>query len=470
MGRAKNGEGSISGSDARDYYHYKVQTSVINPNGSPYVVHTTSTISGEDAKKKGLKKKKEAERQEKLSVRGKYTGKETFQFWVKAFMDYKHSSTVTKNRWVDSTYNAYCNLMNTHFFKKNIRLKSMQIHSLNVNVFQEYYDMLALPNENGDVLGEKSRRNIKGVLVKTIAFINKNGFELENYADRAYVPIQKTDEVPLDYTGEDEEKKAVFDEEDIQKIWDGAQSNIFKYGFGYALMLATGIRSQELFGITQDLIEISDDKSSGSIKICKAVAKRRNPVTGKKERYLKTTKNRDTRIVYLDRCGVECVEKLQKAMKFYNNRVSNDKNLLIYDFKGDFVNSDVFGSEFHRFCLKFGIDLPENTGPHMLRHTFVTVNNVKYDVNPLITAYAAGHRDLATDIKTYSHVSEDDVRKKIINPFNQPNRDRRTEVQEPQVSGASADLNKLSGDDLQKAFDLYQQLKMIFEKNEDSNI
>ena len=211
-------------------------------------------------------------------------------------------------------------------------------------------------------------------------------------------------------------------------------------------MLCTGIRSQELFGITNDLITISEDEKSGSIKICKAVGKRRNLITGKRERYLKVTKNTDTRMVYLDEVGVECVKKLRQAMKMHNTNVPNDKNLLIYDSFGNFVELDVFNSEFHRFCIRFNIDLPERRGAHMLRHTFITINNVKYNINPIITAKAAGHKDLSTDINVYSHVSEEDIRRQIVNPLQQ-------------------DVKKedMTSEQLLQLKEIYEKLKLLFE-------
>ena len=447
MGRAKNGEGSVSGPDARGYYHFKVHTKVIKPNGAVYVVHTTSTISAEDAKKKGLKKKREVERQEKLGTTGKYTGKETFAFWVREYMEFKHTHCVSKNRWTDSTYTSYNNLMNPHFFKKDNKLKSLQFHNLTVKAFQEYFDLISQENEDGKSLGLKNRQNIRSVMIKTIDFINNQGYDLDNFAAQAYVLDPKRDEVDINYAGEEEEiGKTFFDDDDIKKIWDGVQSNIFKYGYGYALMLCTGIRSQELFGITNDLITISEDEKSGSIKICKAVGKRRNSITGKRERYLKVTKNTDTRMVYLDEVGVECVKKLRQAMKMHNTNVQNDKNLLIYDSFGNFVELDVFNSEFHRFCIRFNIDLPERRGAHMLRHTFITINNVKYNINPIITAKAAGHKDLSTDINVYSHVSEEDIRRQIVNPLQQ-------------------DVKKedMTSEQLLQLKEIYEKLKLLFE-------
>lgn len=447
MGRAKNGEGSVSGPDKNGYYHFKVHTKVIKPNGAIYVVHTTSTISAEDAKKKGLKKKREVERQEKLGIQGKYTGKENFEYWVREYMEFKHAHCVSKNRWTDSTYTSYNTLLNPNFFKKDNKLKTLQLHNLTVKAFQEYFNLISQENEEGNVLSLKNRKNIRGVMIKTIEFINNQGYDLENFAAQAYVIDPKLDEVPIDYTGEEEEEgKTFFDDEDIKKIWEGVQSNIYKYGYGYALMLATGIRSQELFGITNDLITISEDGKSGSIKICKAVGKRRNLITGKRERYLKVTKNTDTRMIYLDEIGVECVKKLRQAMKTHNSNVQNDKNLLIYDVKGNFVELDVFNAEFHRFCIKFNIDLPERKGAHMLRHTFITVNNVKHNINPIITAKIAGHRDLSTDINIYSHVSEEDIRRQIVNPLQQ-------------------DVKKddMSVEQLIQLKEIYEKLKVLFE-------
>jgi integrase len=452
MARNKNGEGSITGPDKNGYYHFRIQTKVIKPNGNAYIVHTTSTISGEDAKKKGLKKKREAEKQDKLETAGKYTGKETFEFWVREYLKLKSEGVSTKNRWTGSTLLFYEGMLNSKFFNTDEKLKITQIKNLNLKMFQDYFDRLAEPNKEGKVYGAKNRSNIRSVFSNTLQYIKKQGFDVEDYAADVVIPQTSRDEVNIDYDGTDVEENTdeVFSEEDIKKIWDGANTNKYKYGYGYALMLMTGIRSEELFAITNDLIKIDEETQTGEIKICKAISHRKNKETNKKEQYVKVTKNQDNRTVYLDNLGVDCVRKLREAMKFHNNNAVNDKDLLIYDQKGKFVERDVFNQEFHRFCVRFDITLKPNQAAHKLRHTFVTVNNVKHNINPLITSAVVGHKDLTTDLKVYTHVQPEDIKNAIVNPLN----------------SKIKDSNDISPEKLQELKKVYDSLKILFDNKD----
>ena len=111
--RARNGEGS-SYTDKNGVHHFYIQTSIIKPDGSPYKVHTTSHLSQLDAKEKGLKRKKQKEKQEKLGVlENKYTGKETFGFWFGEYLKFKSDpGTETKHRINESTLRSYMSIYN----------------------------------------------------------------------------------------------------------------------------------------------------------------------------------------------------------------------------------------------------------------------------------------------------------------------------------------------------------------------
>lgn len=397
----------------RGYYEKRLNTSVITSSGTFRKVTGISKVSYEEACKDAERKKEEAERIERLKViNSTISTHEPFKNYMLMYMEYRRKESPTKHRWTESAYSANFSLYSSKY--KDSKLGNMQLKSLNTKVFQVFFDDLTLTQG----LSKKYVDNIRLLAIQTLDFINRNICSIENYAKVANLNILSHDEVPLGYLGDLDEKGQVLTESEILKLYNTIKEEPtrYRYGYCYLLQLATGCRPQEICALTKNCVNYEKE----TIRICKAIGLKK--IEGKRRTpYMKTTKNRVVRELYMDDIIKECLEGIYKFMprNMFEGYTTEyiDQGLLVYNSYGKFVDTDVYTSEFKRLCHYIGIDLHYGEGSYCLRHTYISYNNKSNNpIQILITAKNAGHSP-KVDLETYTHVSEEQVRDNTKNPI-----------------------------------------------------
>lgn len=432
MARAKNGEGSCK--LMKDgYWHFNKQLEILDENtGKNIRIHTTGKTE-EEAREKGEQKEKEKRKAILFDVDGRWTGKETLEILMDEYMLYKLNDCTVKDKWTASTYQTNYDMSRATICKHKIA--KMQIHMLSVKSFSEFYSWLDEVTfmqfgEEKTGYSYKYKRRIRFLLCQVLNYLIKKGYpNLEyNYAWSADVSKPNQDAIDENTYGFYEQDEEVLRDEDIPKFFDAMEHNQYKAAPAFVLMLSTGIRSEELFAIQigKDY-EISDDETSGVLYIYKAVGERyKDPYdkTKGKERYLKRTKNGEHRLCLLDEISIQAIRKMEQNAGYYCK--NNVHNILFPTEKtGDYYNSDTFSSSFKRLCNQYDIMREPGWGPHVLRHTFITFNTLRFDQmrNPLLVAKAvaaqAGHKDLDMTLNVYTHLTKDRLKDAgIVNPIN----------------------------------------------------
>ena len=391
MARAKNGEGSCK--LMKDgYWHFNKQLDIIDENtGKNFRIHTTGKTESE-ARAKGEEKEKQKRKSIKFDTDGMWSGKETFGNLIEQFCLFKLQGAVLRDRWTESTYQTNVDMYNSTIKKHSI--SKLQVHMLNVRIFKEYYQSLEtieiIQNGKTKVGYEYSyRRRIRMLLIQVLNWLLKNAYpNLEdNYAYIAEINKPHQDAVPDDYEFYTEDEEILRDE-DIPKFLEAMQENRYKAAAALVLMLSTGIRQEEVFGLQLDKdYQISEDGKSGILFIYKAVGERyKDPKNKKlgKERYLKRTKNGDHRIALLDEISIEAIRRMEMNAAYFCK--DNRHNLLYPTIDGDYYDRDTFNGSFKRLCNAKGIERAWGTGPHVCRKTFISFNTLRYDQmkNPLL--------------------------------------------------------------------------------------
>lgn len=424
--RAKNGEGSCR-LMKDNYWHFNKQLDIIDERtGKNVRIHTTGKTEKE-AREKGAKKEKEKRKSIKFNSDGKWTGKETFGSLIEEFCLYKLTGTSLKYRWTESTYASNVDMYNSTI--KPYPIAKYQIHFLNVKIFNEYYtslDTVEFESRGGKKIGYEYsyKRKIRLLLVQCINWLMRNAYPglEDNYAYIAEVNRGNQDEVSDDYSYEDDDEEAVLRDEDIPKFLEAMYDNRYKAAPAFVLMLSTGIRSEELFGlqINKDY-RINEDGKSGILFIYKAVGQRyRNPrdKSQGKERYLKRTKNREHRLALLDEISIEAIRRMEINASYFCKH--NPHNLLFPTETGDYYDRDTFGGSFKRLCNAKNIYREYGWGPHVCRVTFISFNTLRYDQmkNPLLLMKQVGHRNPEMTLNVYSRMNEDTIENSNIkSPF-----------------------------------------------------
>lgn len=425
MGRARNGEGSCK--LMKDgYWHFNKQLDVLDETtGKNVRIHTTGKTE-EEARIKGEEKEKQKRKSIKFDTDGKWTGKETFGKLIEEFCMFKLKGSVLRDRWSASTYQTNIDMMNSTVKKHSI--SKLQIHMLSVKSFKEFYQTLEEVeiNQNGNIkIGYEYsyRRRIRLLLVQVMDWLLRNAYPgLENnYAYIAEINKPHQDAVDDDYEFYSENEEILKDE-DIPKFLEAMYENRYKAAAALVLMLSTGIRQEEVFGLQLDKdYQINEDGKSGVLFIYKAVGERyKDPQdhTKGKERYLKRTKGGEHRLALLDEISIEAIRRMEINAKYYCK--NNPHNLLYPTIDGDYYDRDTFANSFKRLCNQKDIERNYGVGPHICRKTFISFNTLRYDQmkNPLLLMKTVGHKDPKMTFDVYSKINGDTLKNSNIkSPF-----------------------------------------------------
>lgn len=429
MARAKNGEGScILQKDG--YWHFNKQLDIIDENtGKNVRIHTTAKTE-QEAREKGALKEKEKRKAILFDVDGKWSGKETLETLIDEYMLYKLQDCTVRDKWTASTYQSNCDMAKATIYKHKIA--KFQVHMLNVRVFNEFYnwlDTVTFTKNGVEKVGYdySYKRKIRFLLCQTLNYLIKKGYpNLEyNYAWSADVSKPNQDAIDENTYGFSEQDEEILRDEDIPKFELAMEHNQYKAAPAFVLMLSTGIRSEELFAlqIGKDY-DIADDEKSGVLYVYKAVGQRfkdaENHSLGK-EKYLKKTKNGEHRLCLLDELSIRAIRMMEQNANYFCK--DNSHNLLYPTETGGYYDRDTFAGSFKRMCNQYDIYREPGWGPHVLRHTFITFNTLRFDQmrNPLLVAKAvaaqAGHKNLDMTLNVYTHLTKDRLKDAgIINP------------------------------------------------------
>ena len=401
----------------RGYFEKQLTTDVVKDDGTKVRVTGLSKNSYEEACIDAQRKKDEIERLNKISIlKNKASTTEPFKHYILMFMEYKRKEVATKKRWTQSTYDTNMEIYSAKY--KNSKIGNMKLKNLNTKHFQDFFDNLTL--DQGLALSYV--KNIRLLAIQTFDYINRNIIKIENYPALADLNAVWHDEVPLDYDEDiDTETIQTLTEEEIMRLYKCVmdEPTRYRYGFCVLLQLSSGCRIQEITGLTMNCVNFEEKY----LLINKATGRKKNE-EGKKRTYMKTTKNKIVRRVYMDEVMEMCVRNIIKYMprnlaKGHRTDLI-EQGLLVYNLKGDLLDVDTYTQEFKRLCFYCDISLSPGVGARILRHTWDSYNNFKNN-NPLqilITSKAAGHTP-QVDLASYTHVTEQMVRENIKNPITQ---------------------------------------------------
>lgn len=442
--KAKNGEGSgYFNTNTGKFEHY-ITSKYINPKTlKPKRIKGTGASAKEaerDARQKLKKWEYEYENNEDI----KPDKTKTFGAYMQDYMLVVKSKEVA-----GSTYKSYCELLNYAFYNRQIA--KYQLHMLNKNVFETYYNTVA--KKYAKSIQVSLRSLVRGCL----GWLVERGLVEENYAMQAKPDKEVRDEYIREQREQDEANntvKEVLTDDDIKKIYNAMKEMGLKYKYlaCYVLQLETFIRAEELCAIR--LSDIDYDKKILTIR--SAIAERYKDINHPEygiERYEKVTKNGDERFVPLSEWALEAIEQLKLQLKVHCRK--NPNNLLICDYRtGAFVSNSSYRHMWHKACDMLGIVRPEKFGTHKaFRHTGVTLSATRdSNANLKNIAMAAGHRDYRTQAG-YIHETEKAVETvasplSIINAEEQKQVSEATEMTEEMERMLLKKLLEKYGDDL----------------------
>lgn len=172
--------------------------------------------------------------------------------------------------------------------------------------------------------------------------------------------------------------------------------------FGYDVVrymaltaLLTGMRSQEVAGLTWDAI----DFEKGTVNIDKT--------WNWQKRAFGPTKNpQSVRKIVVDRNLLNIFKKLQydQAIMLKNKEIANPKNLLFLSRYNRVPSSKALNNGVSDLLTEAGID--EELTFHGLRHTHASILLYQKMSIPYI-AHRLGHKNVSTTIKTYLHIIQE---------------------------------------------------------------
>jgi len=193
------------------------------------------------------------------------------------------------------------------------------------------------------------------------------------------------DKINLPKNNEDGEIRNLSDDE-LERLFaaiDTAQKTGLRDRAILETLYATGLRISELTGLDKNQITsaIKNNDKSGSLELS---------VTGKGNK---------TRTVYLS-------ERATKYLKKYLNTRDDDLDPLFINYRGPKdasrrLSDRSIQRKVKKYAVKAG--LPENTTPHVLRHTFAT-NLLSQGVDIRVLQEFLGHESI-TATQIYTHVT-----------------------------------------------------------------
>lgn len=380
-----------------------IQSKYLNPKTNTPKRIKRKGKNAKEATKNAKMALKVWEKQFEAGVVVKLDKKKTFGQYMEEFIEKE-----VKPNLAGSSYKSYIYAMQANFY--NYKISKLQLHNLNKVEFEIYFDTL---------IHDKSYRTAEvpiQLCKRCCTWLTGQSLLEEDYASYAKVKKEKKDEYFREKEKEKREQKEIFTNEDIIKFYDSYKNNISEYSAAVIFLLETMMRGQEFLPLTLDDIDLEND----IIHIRSAVAERfiDNDKNKGLEKYIKVTKNRKERIVYMTPLAREVVEYMITQTKLKCRH--NPDNFLYPSFNrhGKMRSMDSFEIQFKALCDKIGVDrdvrvrkMPdgsvrkEGLNVHDLRHTAITLANTAHGANVINTALMAGHTAIRTE-NIYTHANE----------------------------------------------------------------
>jgi integrase len=405
--RKENGEGSCRKLGPNEW-ECIIQSKYINPK----------TITPKRIKRKGKTEKEAREKAqqallawEKQIINYSNDFKENKS---KTFGEYmvEYMTTEVIERVQDGAYHSYYNILKNQFLKYNI--SKMQLHMLNVKVFEEYYNEMAAKYSK-----KTCATPIQWCRQLCSRLVDKSLLR-ENYALQA----QPKKEVIDEYNKEQEERlatqKKIFTLEDIEKFYEAYKQHNGEYARVVMFILETGLRISEFASLRNSSIDF--DKRIITIKETRATRfkDKRNPDGGVEE-YNKVPKNKKTRIIYMSDLLIEIVKEMQEQTKLYCK--NNPQDLLYPTFRtGNRRSNSSAETCFKDLCNKIGVDrdvrvqkngAPKGLSYHALRDTMSSLSK-SMGTSTSSVALMLGHSERVNE--SHYTFANTDVLKQVKTP------------------------------------------------------
>ena len=200
------------------------------------------------------------------------------------------------------------------------------------------------------------RRDIKGLLSHLYQIALRNDMIDKNRS--TFIKLPK----------HDVKEKEIFNDDDIQKLWDDYRKSGQRVTAGILIMLYTGMRTKELLDALIDNVHLSEHYLTGGAK---------------------TEKGRRRKIIIPD--------KLEPVISALISEAENGK-LLYYSYV------DAFYDAWNAKRAELGIR--ETLSPYCARHTYVT-RCTALGLSPAMLKELVGHEDYETTLN-YTHLSVED--------------------------------------------------------------
>ena len=400
--RKNNREGSIR-KIKKNSYECLIQSKYYNENGNLKRIKRRGNTPEEAQKNAQIALKKFEKDYETLlrqNDKSLLNSKDNVEKYMIFYLD-----NIVVQRVAASTYYSYNNsvlrlISKTEFYK-------MQVKSLRKTDFENLFSYFA------DNYSESILNNVVIFVRCFCDWLCNEKIIDENYA-RMVIP-QK--EVKDEYIrGENTmERKKIFTEEDIKKLYKAYVEDVSIFAPVFILMLETMIRGQEVLAITLDDI----DFENRFLYIRSAIARRfiDNDRTKGTEKYIKVPKNRESRKIYLSDLALDSINKLKNKLE--KECKYNPYNLLFPKYNDGTIRDRMqLNRAFIEICCTMNIDrgiyktkagMYRGLSVHSLRHTAISIANSAKGANVVNTALMAGHKSIITE-NIYTHQTDKSLR------------------------------------------------------------
>lgn len=361
---------------------YKLKNGEVRYKFSTYLGVDSLTGKQKRGSKGGFKTKREADlalARIKLAVaNGTYrqerveTYQEVYDLWV-----VQYEKTVEESTFVKTT-----GLFRNHILPA---MGAYKIEKIHVDVCQKHVNQWASK--------VKGFSKVKAYAAKVLDFAIKRDYIKTNPFTHVDIPrnIQRNTEEDADWENFYTREQLITFLSCLEK-----ESNYKKYAF-FRLLAFSGMRKGEAFALTWNDIDFEKNE----IHIVKAISK------GKNNRiYLKSTKNKDNRIISMDEETMAILKKWKIAQKRdyfkLGFNTSKSKQLVFSNTKNQHIQPSITSDWLLDIQKRFPVD---RITAHGFRHTHCTL---------LFEAGASlkevqdriGHKDVQTTLNIYTHVTK----------------------------------------------------------------
>lgn len=295
--------------------------------------------------------------------------------------------TEVKPRLAPATIKSYSNNIERHI---RPALGSILLEKITPMNIQQFYNQL---DEQG--YSERSIKYIHDNLHSCLKHFVFSQSIAKNPCDFVKVPKKKS-----------VQKSSFYSESEVKQLLKAVENDRLRPVVYLGLM---GLRRSEMCALKWSDIDFINNK----------VTINKNLVVINGQRYIGDCKSTSSqRVIIVSPSIIKLLseyKRYQLKEKSYCVGSYIDKDLIICQPNGDYINPASLSSQFPKMLEKYGL---RRIRLHDLRHTFCSLSINEYNIAPSIVSHMAGHSNTQVTLNTYSHTNEE-MEKKTADAFEQ---------------------------------------------------